>query len=107
MEKNILILFSTIILVSCASTFGTANLGSRVKQLEPGMTKQEVCNVLGNAYDLIGSGFTQEGKEETLKYYGLNGPNYVFHFVDNTLVEFYREHIPQPMQQNVTIVKEE
>jgi len=107
MKKIISIIFLTLILVSCASTFGTASLGSRVKRLELGMTKQEVCGILGNAYDLIGSGFTQEGREETLKYYGLNGPNYIFHFVENTLVEFYKEQAQQPLQQNVTIIKEE
>lgn len=104
MKKIILISILTIILASCTTTM---NLGSRIKQLELGMTKQQTIAILGNAYDVIGSGFTQDGKEETLLFTGLNGPSYVIHFLDNKLVEFYLQRYPQPMQQNVTIVTED
>lgn len=103
--KRITLIASIVILLSaCASQFGVANLGSKVKQLEIGMTKKEVIKVLGTSYDIIGAGRTPQGTEETIRYSGLNAYGYyVFHFLDNELMEFYHEVPPQPIEQNVNI----
>lgn len=103
--KRIMLIASLIILLSgCASQFGVANLGSKVRQIEIGMTKKEVVKILGTSYDVVGAGWREQGKEEVIKYYGLNAYGYyVFHFLDNELMEFYHEMPPQPIDHNVNI----
>lgn len=104
MKRIALIAFLMVLLSACASTFGVANLGSKVKKVEVGMTKSEVVKILGNSYDFVGSSRTPHGVEETITYSGLNSVGYyVFHFLDNELMEFYMETPMKPLEQNINI----
>ena len=91
------------LLASCASTFGVANLGSKVKKLELGMSKKEALNILGKTYDVVAVSQTPEGNVEILSFFGTNGPTYIVHFLDGKLVEY---HLDRPMPGNNIIINE-
>ncbi len=89
MKKIIAILILVLTLSSCA---GTMNLGSKVKQVEIGMSKHEVISKLGKSYDVKGAVKTPDGTLETINYYdSLYGYSYIFNFLNGDLVEWYYE----------------
>lgn len=83
-----------LVLVSC----GTMNLTSKMKQVEIGMTKQELVSKLGKSYNPKGAVKTPDGTLETISYYdNITGESYVLNLLNGKLVEWYNEgQKPQP-----------
>lgn len=81
------ILTCVISLSSC----GTWNLSSKMKQLELGMTKQEVIHILGNNYSTIGAIATPDGNLETVFYTGdgVTSGDYTVRYLDGKLFEWF------------------
>ncbi|MDU1904806.1 MAG: hypothetical protein E6772_08485 [Dysgonomonas sp.] len=102
MKKIFTLLLSVVILTSCASAFGIADLGSRVKKLELGMSKREALGILGNTYDVQVASRTGDGDLEILKFTSMTSYNYLVHFLDGRLVEWHKDIPPQPIH----VVKE-
>lgn len=108
MKKTILskILATGIILVAFLSSCGVWNLDSKMKNLELGMTKQEVVNRIGAGYTSLGAISTPDGNLETVRYQGSEfDRDYVVRFLDGRLVEWFvdRPSAPAtvPVQVNV------
>jgi len=97
---SLAVLFCVLSFSSC----GTMHLGSKLKNVEIGMTKKEVINILGNNYDIVAARDTPDGPFEVLRYYNATidgGIPYIVNFLDGRLVEWYREtslppHPPHP-----------
>ena len=95
---------ASLVVLSCALSFsscGTMNLGTKLKSVEIGMTKQEVRNILGNGYDVVAARDTPDGALEVWRYYNatIDGSiPYIVNFLDGKLVEWYKEvpHPPHP-----------
>ena len=77
------------LLSSCASTFGIVGLGSKMKKLEIGMTKQETLSILGDSYSVIAASQTPEGRLEVFSFIGLNSGSYTTYFMEGKLVEWH------------------
>ena len=88
-KRTLLSLLLICILSSCASTFGIVSLGSKMKQLEIGMTKAETLSILGNTYDVIAASQTPDGKLEVLRFVGMNSGFYTIYLLDSKLVEWH------------------
>lgn len=90
--KKILI---AIVLAFTITACGTANLGSKMKNVEIGMTKTQLASALGNSYDTLSAVKTPEGTLETRRYWGaLSDYNYIVNLLDGKVVEWYQESIP-------------
>lgn len=104
-RKTVYSLLLIGLLSSCASAFGVVGLGSKMKKLELGMTKEETLNVLGNSYDVIATSQTPEGKLEIFRFYGMNTFSYSTYFLDGKLVEWH-EGEPRTDSRERIIIKE-
>ncbi|MBB4036970.1 hypothetical protein GGR21_002884 [Dysgonomonas hofstadii] len=95
---------ASMIVLSCVLSFsscGTMNLGSKLKNVEIGMTKKEVTNILGNSYDVVAARDTPDGPLEVLRYTGvtIDGDKYyIVNFLNGKLVEWFLEtgRLPHP-----------
>lgn len=98
MKKSIYkcILALGIVVMISFSSCGTWNMGSKVKQLEMGMTKKEVVRVLGNGYTALGGIATPDGNLETIRYTDPIAGWYVVRFLDGKLVEWFIDENPVP-----------
>lgn len=96
-----LIAICLLLLSACGST----KLESGLKQIELGMTKQEVSSILGKKYTIMGSGTTPDGNMETWCYTDpnlleSNNKKIIVNFLDGRLDEWHREYIPTPPSVN-------
>ncbi|MDU1891428.1 MAG: hypothetical protein E6767_12135 [Dysgonomonas sp.] len=96
--------FCFILLLACTLTAcGTANLGSKMRKIEIGMTKKEVTSILGDSYDVMRAIKTPEGTLDVWKYTPSMSVNmYMLHFLDGKLVEWFLDVDPalQKAQSN-------
>lgn len=104
-KKTILSLLLVGLLSSCASTLGIVGLGSKMKKLELGMTKQETLGILGNAYDIIAASQTPDGKLEIYRFAGMNTYSYTVYFLENKLIEWH-EGEPRQERTDKIIIRE-
>jgi hypothetical protein len=79
-----------ILFSSCGVT-GSMNMGRKIKNVEIGMTKKEVIDILGNTYEVMAARDTPDGTLEVLRYSGFWGHTYIVNFVDGKLVEWFVE----------------
>ena len=103
-RKTVYSLLLIGLLSSCASTFGIAGLGNKMKKLEIGMTKQETLSILGNAYDVVAASQTPEGSLEILRFIGM-GNFFTVYLLDNKLVEWH-EGAPRGNRPDRIIIRE-
>lgn len=88
-------IFFTLLLLFTVTACGTSNLGSKIRKVEIGMTKKEVVSILGNSQDILRAVQTPEGTLEVWKYtHALSADMYILHFLDNKLVEWFKEIDP-------------
>ena len=106
MKKILFILFSIFVLNSCAVFYGP-NTEKLTQQLELGMSKQRVIEIMGTNYFVESAMQVPEGKLEILHFRSTEYPNYLLYFLNGDLTEFHRYIPPTPMHQDVRIVKEE
>lgn len=90
-KKIFFILFTSVSILSCSSL----KVGSNMKKIELGMSKQEVVSILGTDYQTAGASTTRDGNFETLRFVdSLNGGWYLLTFQDGRLVEWFRDAVP-------------
>ncbi|UZD23764.1 hypothetical protein PBT90_10225 [Algoriphagus halophytocola] len=96
MRKIILVLFIGLFLVSCSPMVLSRLNSKTMGQLELGMSKEEMTEILGNNYTIPER--RREGQDdiEVLSYrnYPYTDEFYQFVFVNGTLHEWYRELLP-------------
>lgn len=78
----------------------------RVQQLELGMTKQEVVNIMGKDYFVESVSQKPEGKLEILHFRSTYYVPYLVYFTDGRLTEYHRYIPPTPINQEIRVVKE-
>ena len=84
-KKIFFAVFIAFFIFSCNSY----KIAGRMKQIELGMTKTEVTEILGKNYTSKAAGATREGNFETLEYFDqLNEGWYILTFLDGKLVEW-------------------
>lgn len=83
-------------MVSCASVSGVFNKTpeERVKQLELGMTKKQVTDILGKTYKPLSLENSPSGRVETLSVDVDEDWRYVIKLLDGRLENWARERIP-------------
>lgn len=102
MKKRIIQLFTLICLVILTSC-GATKFETGLKQLQLGMSKQEVVATLGNKYKILGAGTTPEGNLETWRYiepnlvHGESHEQIIVNFLNGRLDEWHREFLPPPL----------
>lgn len=92
----VLIAFAFLFLSSCVST-RFANLTSeKMNQLELGMSKEEVTQVLGNGYTIAEKRLEDTNEIEVLSYrdFYKDDELYLFLFKNQKLEKWYRELLP-------------
>lgn len=92
-------------------------LFEKSKQIEIGMTKQEIITLMGKDYEVTSLDMVEGNKEEILRYYipitGSSAPSYysLFYFTNNKLVKIKQQDIPRiyngiPVPTPVTTTEE-
>lgn len=88
MRRITWVLFITIFLAACGS-FKVYN--KALKQIELGMTRQEVVSLMGDNYSTTGPRLVDDKELETLEYKDMYKNHFFFEFVDNHLYRWYKE----------------
>ncbi|MCD8103077.1 MAG: hypothetical protein LUE26_11005 [Alistipes sp.] len=85
--RMLIVPLAAVLLLSCGVTAG---LGTRVKKLSVGMSKQETVRIMGNSYDIAHSVMTPEGDVVEIYRYteALVGYDYEVEFFNDVLVRF-------------------
>lgn len=83
----ILLLFSALLVSSCATIGSMMSANRNMKAVEINMTKGQVIAIMGDAYELIGS--TEE--VEIIGYKTADDAIYKLYFEDNKLKEWHKE----------------
>lgn len=99
MKRIIVVLFVILLFVSCM----VSNTSKLTQQLELGMAKSQVIDIMGKDYFVESLQQTDEGKMEILHFYSTYYPAYLLYFLNDKLVEFHRYVPPVYQPQNVPI----
>ncbi|MFR9166771.1 MAG: hypothetical protein ACLVKO_11340 [Dysgonomonas sp.] len=83
MKKILFTLFVIVTLSACGSAYNT-----QLKQIELGMTKEQVTTLMGDKYTEAGRGSMGD---ETIEYKDRYKNHWFFEFTDNQLVKWYKE----------------
>lgn len=78
MKKLLIIAFAAISLAACGTAYNT-----QLKQIELGMTDQDVVALMGNKYEMVDN--------NTIKYVDRYKNHWFFEFKDGRLVKWYKE----------------
>ncbi|WP_165025346.1 MULTISPECIES: hypothetical protein [unclassified Dysgonomonas] len=88
----------TVLIVTLLSACGSVNLkryNSALKQIELGMTKEQVVSLMGDDYTTVEK-ITVENKDyETIEYKDMFKNHWFFSFIDNSLNKWYKEVEPE------------
>lgn len=88
MKKILFIAFIATVLTACGSM---KVYNSALKQIELGMTKQEVVSLMGDKYTTTGVSEVKGKQQETLEYKDMYKNHFFFVFVDDHLNKWYKE----------------
>ena len=91
MNKTFLICMFSIILALLASSCSSLTVEKKARNLEIGMTKKEVMNIMGNNYTVMAARDTPDGAVETISYLSTLDPPFVITFLDGRVVEWYMD----------------
>lgn len=83
MKKVIIVAFLAIFLAACGPVYN-----NQLKQIELGMTPQEVVNLMGDKYSVVDQ---KNNGNETLEYVDKFKNHWFFTFVDGRLYKWYKE----------------
>lgn len=90
--KNIFsIILSILLFTSCATTMSMVNADNKIKKVKVGMTQEEVIQIMGNSYQIIGS---KQG-QAILGYEAIGDSIYKLVFIDGILIEWTKEWLPR------------
>jgi hypothetical protein len=95
--KLILATFLLVLIFSACSPMLLSKLNSKtMSQIQLGMTKQELSEILGNKYTISEKRMESNSEVEVLSYrnYPYTDEFYQFVFINGNLKEWYKEVIP-------------
>lgn len=89
-------------LSSCVINYITWNANKRIQEVELGMTRNQVIEIMGKLYMVNSTSLNAESKkEEVLAYKSDATEEYRLTFIDNVLISWDRVHI------NTIVTKEQ
>lgn len=83
MKKLLFTLFTAIVLTSCGTAYNT-----QLKQVELGMTQDQIVNLMGDKYTVVDS---RSRGNETIVYKDRYKNYWYFVFSDGNLTKWYKE----------------
>ncbi|MFT3994043.1 MAG: lipoprotein [Dysgonomonas sp.] len=83
MKKVLFTLLMVVVLAACSSKI----YNNALKQIELGMSPNEVTALMGDQYNVV----SQRGSSETLEYVDRFKNHWFFVFENNSLVKWYKE----------------
>lgn len=88
MKKILFVLFVSVLFIGCKSlkTYNEA-----LKQIELGMTKEQVVGLMGNDYQTAGKIYDNNKEYETIEYKDMYKYHWIFQFENNSLYKWYKE----------------
>ena len=95
MKKNLLYLFTMLLLSACVSSVRMTS--SKMNQLELGMTKEQVITILGNGYTIAEKRVEAGNQVEVLSYrdFYKDDEFYMFLFTNDKLEKWHRDLLPK------------
>jgi outer membrane protein assembly factor BamE (lipoprotein component of BamABCDE complex) len=88
------LIISTLLFTSCVMNYITWNANKRIQEVELGMNRNQVVEIMGKLYIVNSAAVNTEGeKEEILAYKSDATEEYRLKFLDNKLVSWDRVHI--------------
>ena len=95
MKKNLLYLFTMLLLSACVSSVRMTS--SKMNQLELGMTKEQVITILGNGYTIAEKRVEAGNQIEVLSYrdFYKDDEFYMFLFTNDKLEKWHRDLLPK------------
>lgn len=99
MKKRLLSILLSLATVFIFAACGSSSLTNKARNLEIGMTKKEVINVMGKGFTTLAARQTPEGALETIRYENIVEYPYIISFLDGKLVEWYVDE-PRPENQH-------
>ncbi len=98
MKKNLITIIGllAVILSSCSGVRIATMRQSKMEQLELGMSKSQVVNILGSSYSIAQKEINNTDTIEVISYRNVpfDEEFYLFRFKDNKLEKWYREFQP-------------
>lgn len=88
MKKILFIAFIATVLSACSSM---KVYNSALKQIELGMTREQVVSLMGDKYKTTGISSAQGKEQETLEYKDMYKNHFFFVFLDGHLNKWYKE----------------
>lgn len=86
MKKLLFILFASFILASCGPVYNTA-----LKQVQLGMSKQQVVSLMGDNYMTTNSDYSTNVQHEVIEYQDRYKFHWLFEFSNGRLVKWWKE----------------
>lgn len=86
MKKLFFALLIAVFMSGCGSTYNSA-----LKQIDLGMTKQEVVTLMGDKYSTTQSEHVGNKDYETIEYKDMYKFHWFFQFADGKLVKWWKE----------------
>lgn len=102
-KNSILIFLFTCLISSCATNYIVWNAHRKIKNVEIGMTKDQVIQIMGEKYMITSSSKDEQGNRiEVLGYKSDTYEEYKLKFINDKLIEWEREHTtPYITKENV------
>jgi len=88
MKKLFFALFVTVFITACGSM---KVYNDALKQIELGMTRNEVVSLMGDKYSTTGVKVMQGKSYEVLEYKDMYKNHFFFEFADDYLYKWYKE----------------
>lgn len=86
MKKLILAVFLAVLFTACGAVYNT-----QLKQVELGMTRQDIVYLMGDKYATSGTKTIQGKTYEVLEYKDKYKNHFFFEFENNKLYKWYKE----------------
>lgn len=86
MKKLLFVIFITLFFVACGAVYN-----SQLKQVELGMTRQEIVNLMGDKYESKDVQRVGANQYETLEYKDRYKYHWLFTFENNELIKWWKE----------------
>lgn len=88
MKKVLFALLVTTILAACG---GLKTYNNALKQIELGMTKEQVVSLMGQDYQTSGKTYENNNEYEVIEYKDMYKFHWIFEFENNKLYKWYKE----------------
>src|SRR5690554_5804286 len=94
LKNSLLIALIACLMSSCATNYVIWNAHEKIKNVQIGMTKDQVVQIMGEKYMITSSSIDEQGNHiEVLGYKSDTYEEYKLKFINDKLIEWERERI--------------